>query len=1013
MFYLGVMLLGGISLSKLEVNLLPEMEFPRLTVVTLFPNAAPEEVENLVTRPLSEAVGTVSGLESISSESLEGISFVTLQFQWGVNVDFAVMEVREKTDLVRGLLPEDAGRPIVTRFDPNDAPFIEIAVTNRGLPKNDDLRHFLRNEVKLFLDRVNGVAMVELAGGRKKEIQVNVDPDRLSSYGLTLDQLGNAISSTNLNSPAGHITSGATDVLVRTLGEYRSIADIKETVVGGGDGAPVQLYSVAEVIDGYQERTGIARHNGKECVLLSLYKESGKNTVATADNVRRELETIRTQFGSQVDIRLVYDESRFIVEAIENIVGSLVTGGVLAFVALLLILRNLRSPLVLLTVLPISVLTSFMLMYFSGLTLNIMSLGGLALGIGMLFDAGNVTLSAIDRHAQAGAGAGEAALRGALEVSGSVTAAVLTTVIVFVPIVFLESVVGVVFAEMALTITYSLLVSLVVSLTLIPMLSAQRAGWMRWDAQLQKQKWIQAAAAWETQLSDAYARRLAQIISQPRRVYIAVAALFMVAVVLTPLLQREFVPKVDAGEFSIAVEMPRGASLEATEEAVEQIERLLLTESEVANVISRIGYDEDQILSRKGGDVGVHLAHLRVTLKEDRSIETQQFLERMRKNLRLRAEIKVTFEAGGDILAEILSPESKAVTVEIAGEDLDALSDFGNRLQAGLRTLPGITDVQSSMEQKAREYHVSFDSERMANARLTHADIAALLQTAVRGDVFTRLRVGDDEVDIRVRLNEGYRDSIEELRRIQSASPSGGAIRIDQIAEIKESEGFGAILRSGGDRVNRITADIEGGNQNSVRTSVASYIQSFSLPEGYKIRIAGEEENIGEAFQELSLAFLLSVVLIYLLLAAQFESLRTPGVMLATIPLILIGAAPALFLTGKSLNVSSFTGFILLVGIVVDNAALYYEYVHLLQSEGRSLDEALIESGRIVLRPILMNNSTTLLGLLPVALELGAGVEFQSPMAITVVSGLIASVFLSLFVVPVAFSRLLRRRASR
>lgn len=501
MFYLGVVLLGVLALSDLEVNLLPNLELPRITVVTAYENAAPEEIENLVTKPLAEAASSVGGLDKVTSESLEGVSFVTLQFSWGTNVDFAVMEVREKLDLVRGVLPEDAGRSIISRFDPSADPFMEVVFFAKSLPNDKDLRHFLENEVKVYLDRVDGVAQVEFSGGYKKEIQVEVDAPLMNAYGLSLNEVGASMAASNLNSPAGSITVGDKDVLIRTLGEYRGIDDIRETVIGKNEqGVPVRLSDLATVRDGYEERTGLALYNGRECVVVSLRKEAGKNTVQVATDARKEIEAVRQIFRDEVDLAVVYDESRFVRQSIWNIAQALIMGGLLAFCILVLILRNLRSPVILLSVLPISVLATFLLMYTQGISLNLMSLGGLALGIGMLFDSGNVVLSSIERYSREGLSTKEAALRGAGDVSGSISAAVFTTVTVFLPIVFLQSVVGVVFAEMALTITYSLLVSLAVSLTLIPMLSS-----LRWPSVFQRDlsylPLVGAAARFEDRLN--------------------------------------------------------------------------------------------------------------------------------------------------------------------------------------------------------------------------------------------------------------------------------------------------------------------------------------------------------------------------------------------------------------------------------------------------------------------------------------------------------------------------------
>ncbi len=1003
MFYLFLILLGLIALKDLEINLLPDLEFPRLTIVTTFPNAAPQEVENLITKPVSEAVGTVNGIEKITSESLEGVSFVTLQFSWGTRIDFAAMEVREKVDLIRGILPEEASKSVVSKFDPSQAPIQEIVFFPPSDAKEKDLRHFLKTEVKGYMDRIDGVALVQFSGGYQKEIQIDVDQTLMNAHNVTLSEMQDAIETSNLNFPAGHIQVGSSDVLIRTLGEYKSLKDIGKTIVSRNDSnVSVKLIDLATVKNGYRERKGVARHNGKECVVVSLFKEAGKNTVDVSKNIRTEMQRINKQFTGDFSYEIVYDEARFVQQSIDNISNELVSGGVLAFLSLILILRNLGSPLILLTVLPISVITTFLLMYFRNLTINMMSLGGLSLGIGMLFDAGNVVLAAIERHIENGVPPKEAALRGANEVAGSITSAVLTTIIVFLPIIFLKGIVGVVFSEMALSITFSLSVSLLVSLTLIPMLSSLRKKNSK-GFDFQKFRFFQRIAGLEEKMDLVYAEKLSIAIKNPKLLFRIIFFLIVLVVFLLPFVEREFIPKVDSGEFKIEIQNTKGSSLESTSEVAQNIEEILLKEPDIQHVISRIGYDEEQILTRKGGDVGTHQAQIRVVLKEIRKLSTKALVQKLRQKIQIREDIRVNFISGGDILSNLLSPESRAITLELHGNDLSTLSSIGERIKNDISKISGIVDTKTSLEEKAREYHIQYDEDKLGTFNLTHETLSQYLKTAIKGSVVTRLRVSDIEFDVRLRFRESDRKSKDTLDQMMVKLPKGEIIHLTQVVTISQNDGFTSILRSGQSRINRITADVEGKKQNEILDSLDSYIKSLKLPEGYKISFSGEKEGIEKSLKDLIFAFLLAVILIYMVLAGQFESLVFPLVMLGTIPLIMIGITPAMLLTGKSINISSFTGIILLVGIVVDNAALFYEYVEILEEEGRELQDAIVEAGKIVLRPIIMNNGTTLLGLLPVALELGEGTEFQSPMAIAVISGLITSVFLSLYLIPVLF----------
>lgn len=1008
MFYGGLVIFGLISFSQLKISLLPDIEYPRVTIVTLYSNSSPEEVENLITRPISEAAGTVSGVTRVQSESVEGASFVTLQFGWGTNIDFAVMDVREKIDLVRGLLPQDASRPTVTRFDPAQAPFMEIAVFAQQGQSEKDLRNFLKKEVRVYLERIDGVALVQFSGGYKKEIQIEADQLSLAAYGLSLPEIKEAVSTANLNFPAGHITMGSKDVLIRSLGEYRNADGIKHTIVGRNKaGVPIVLGEVATITNGYAERTGLARYNGKECVILSLYKEAGKNTVDVSANVHTELQKIKPQFQKEMSADVVYDEARFISNSIGNLIQALLMGACLAFFALLLILRNLRNPLILLTILPTSILTTFIFMYLNDISLNMMSLGGLELGIGMLFDSGNVVLAAVQRHRSEGLPAREAALRGSGEVASSVTSAILTTVIVFLPIVFLKSIVGVVFAQMALTITISSLVSLVVSLTLIPMLCALPVS-SRIDSSLERFSIIRKAQAFELWLSDRYEERIQTLLDRPRRMFTWVLGLFAVSLLLLPFINREFVPKVDTGEFTIDVRAPRGTALLATTDIVNSIEESLKANKDIEHVISRVGYDAENLLSQKGGEVGTHFAQIRAVLRPGHE-PTRSMVERLSQEIKSGYGVDLTFSVRSDVVSSLLSPEARGLTLELVGEDLDTLASLGKKIKSDIATIKGVAGAAASMEDQEKEMHVKFDPDRIAAAGFSNATLADYLATAIRGSIVTTLHVADDEIDVRLQLQKAHRQGLDEVKSILVKSEQG-KIHLSELVTITEGKGFASIIRSGSDRINRITADLTTSRTNAVFADVDEYLETVQLPEGYTIRHAGERENIAKSFRELAFALILSVLLIYMLLSAQFESFRFPLIMLGTIPMILIGIAPALALTGKSINVSSFTGIILLVGIVVDNASLFYEYVEILRAEGMELKASIVSACKICLRPILMNNGTTLLGMVPVALEIGEGAEFQSPLAMAVISGLIASVVISLFVIPAMFFLMLKAK---
>lgn len=1007
MFFIFISLMGVISFQKLEISLLPNLEFPRLTIITLFPNAAPKEVEKLVTKPISESIGTVSGIEKITSESYEGISFVMLQFTWDTKIDFAAMDVREKLDLIKSVLPEEARKSVVSKFDPSQNSIIEIVATTdlhpgKGLSKKKDLRYFLKNEVKGFLDKIDGVALVQFSGGHQKEIQIEVDGKLLGAYGLSLSEIKNSLKTSNLNFPAGSIEVGTKNILIRTFGEYKQLSDINKTIVGTNQaGVPIPLHVLANVKDTYKDRKGLAKHNGKECVVISIYKEAGKNTANVAENIRNELEKVKQLFHKEVTFGIVYDESRFVKQSIRNISRELFMGASLAFISLIVILRNFQSPFIILTILPVSIFTTFLFLFLKKISLNMMSLGGLSLGIGMLFDSGNVILASIERHIKLGKEPKMAALEGAAEVSGSITAAVLTTTIVFLPIIFLKGVVGIVFEEMAFSITISLLVSLFVALTLIPVLSSLR----RERRQHKERGLFRKFHYFELVLQKRYTQFLKIILKYSKTFISIIFLLFLVSLLFLGFVKKEFIPKVDTGEFTIDFENAKGASLASTTEAVQYIEASLLQHRDIIkHTISFIGYDEEQLFNRKGGDIGTHKARIKVILKTDRDILTKDFIEMIRKKIIFRDEVSVTYTAEGNILANLLSPGARSISLDIKGSDIATLSLLGKEISALLAKINGVTDVKSTMGEKAKEYHIYFDEDKISHYNLNHEIISSHLKTAIKGSQATKLRIGDEEINILLRLQAGERERISDIQKMLLKTPTGENIYLAELIQIKQKQGYSSIIRSGHNRINRVTAGIqEGGEKNDIYDKLDRLVQNAKLPRGFSLVYSGEKEEIDKSLTELSYSFLLAVILIYMVLASKFEELRFPFLMLTTIPLIAIGIIPTLIFTNKSLNISSFIGIILLLGIVVDNAALFYEYMEIFEEEGYSAYRSILKSGKVVLRPILMNNGTTLLGLLPVALEIGEGTEFQSPMAIAVISGLFTSVFISLFLIPAIF----------
>ncbi|EQA37294.1 RND transporter, Hydrophobe/Amphiphile Efflux-1 (HAE1)/Heavy Metal Efflux (HME) family, permease protein [Leptospira inadai serovar Lyme str. 10] len=1008
MIWLALSLFGAIALQKIKMNLMPELKFPKVTVIVNYPNASPEEIESLITKPIADSVGTIGGLDKINSESVEGMSLITLQFSNSITVDYAIIEVRERIDLIRDFLPQDASRPIVTRFDPSQSAFQEIVFFPGKDMDEKKLRGFIQDNVKVHLEKIEGLAAVQFSGGFQKEISVEIDPDKMNAYGISLLDVRRSIVAANVNFPAGSLPVGKKDLLIRAIGEFQNAAEIGQTIAGTNtQGVPVDIASFASIKEGYKERTGIARYNGKDCIIAYLFKESGKNSVEISDKVQSELASINERFRRELKAEIVFDESKYIKEAISGVSGSLISGAILAFLVLVFLLRNVKSPLILLTVIPASLFTTLLLFYLFNISLNMMSLGGLALGIGMLFDTSNVVFSAIERNLSRGAEIKKAALNGTMEVTGSVISATLTTVIVFLPIIFLKSIVGIVFAEMALAITISLVISLIASLTIIPMLSSVLYTINMESEFLNKLIFNRSEKIYLNMLKS-YENRLNHYLDHPFKLIVIIVVLFVFSIQFISVVSKEFIPHVDTGEFSIIIEAPKGSKLEATSEIVSNIESTLLKSEPVASVISRIGYEEDQLASKKKGEWGTNRATLRVLLKDRANISTTKFINEIRNKIALGEDIKIIFENSGDVLSSLITSDQSKLTLEIHGDDLKTLHEIGANLAKKISSIAGVKDVRESMEDKSIEYALSFDPIKSSSIHMTNEYMSNYLRIANHGSIVTKIKIANKNVNVRLSFRKQDVDSLEKVMRLNVKAPSGELIQIAQISKVEEKVAPTSILRSGNSRINLVMADINPVLMNSAISNAEEVVAKFPIPEGYKIQFSGEKENIEKSFSDLSFAFVLAAVLIYMLLASQFESLLYSLVMICTIPLMFIGTFPALFLFGKSLNVSSFMGIVLLLGVVVDNAALYYEYVQLLFKENIPLKKIIVDSGKIVLRPILMNNSTTILGLMPIMLELQKGTEFQSPMAVVVVIGLFASFFFSLYLIPLLFYYLLK-----
>lgn len=1003
MFFLAVVLLGAISFTRLPVDLLPDVAYPKLVVYTTNPETGPAEIERFITEPIEQAVARVPGVESIESTSREGVSMIVLRFAWGTDMDFAALNVRERIDGLRGTLPERSQRPVVLRTDPRSEPIMAISVA--GARDIWTTKELAESVFRRRLEQIDGVAQAAVTGGLEREIQVDVDAARLESYGITIDQIAAALGGANASAPSGTIRRGRFRYALRTLGELQSVDQIGDVVIAqrasGGlrpDGS-VLLRDVAVITDGFRERESIARYNGREAVGLLVFKESGANTVRVAERVDAVLEQLRAEYG-EVSLDVAMSQAGFVSGAISNLVRNMIAGAVLAFLVLILFLRDPRYPLAIALAIPISVVATFALFHLFGVSLNIMSLGGLALGVGMLVDGSIVVIENIFRHREKGLRAAVAAAAGTDEVKGAITAATLTTIAVFGPIIYVEGVAGELFAALSFAVAFSLLASLAVAVTLLPMLAA------RWDgaplAAAAQARWLAGPLRAFDRLWDRVARQyhasLESALHHRGRVLVTAVVLLIVTLPFAFALPRSVLPEVDQSEFRVRLELPRGTPLDGTAEVAAQLEALVRDDAAVAAVFSRIGR-QAAVVGMDEEHSGLNTALLEVRLRDGG--RSRPVVERLRPRLAaLPAGAGVAIESGqATQLGKLLGAGEADLAVRIRGDDMDAAMAYAGTLADALGRVAEVTNVRVGAELGQPEFVIEIDRERAAAFGIEPATIVNTIDGAMRGRASQNPFVAfDRKVPIVVRLPESERRSLATLETLRV-----NGVPVRELVHVRESAGPVEIQRLDQSRIVPVYADAVGRDVDQAVAAVQAAVLRAPPPAPLRYDIGGENEEMRRSFRELAFAFALALLLVYMILAAEFESLVHPFTVLLSVPLGLIGAILALWLFGAGLNTISLIGMVILIGIVDNDAVVKIDLINQLRREGRPVRDAILEAGRARLRPIVMNTVTTMLAITPLMIGFGQGSGLQAPLAIAIFGGLFTSTILTLIVIPVVY----------
>lgn len=1009
MLIFGLLVLGFIALSRLSLDLLPDIKLPAAVITTEYPGAGPGEIEKMVTEPLEGVLSTLSNLDKVQSQCMPGSSVIVLFFDWGTDMDFATLEVREKLDLVRSFLPSGVKDPMIFKLDPSLLPVIQAGVSYGSESSTTpttltDLTYSAAELVKPRLERLPGVAWVVTSGGISSEVHVLMDPAKMEAHGLSLDYVSQLLMGENLGITAGNIQHGQKELRITTKGEFEDLEQIANTPIVTPGGSLVYLKDISQVKQSFSDITQKTSMNGSPSVGISIFKQTGANTVQVADAVHKEFESLKKELPENTQINTIFDQSDFIKMSIDSVKNNALIGAFLAILIIFLFLRNGRTTLVIAISIPISIIATFIMMYFAGFTLNLLSLGGLALGVGMIVDDSIVVLESIFRYREAGCSAWEAATAGAQEVAMAVTASTFTNVVVFLPVIFIEGIASQIFKELALTVSFALLASLLVALTLVPVL-ANRLVQVTTSLN-EKSFYGKVMTAWGRvldALDSGYRTLLAWSMNHRKKVLLSVLGIFIFSVALYPLLDREFLPQMEGGEVSIKIEMPSGTGLEETGKIAEQVEGLCEKAPEVDTIFTTVG-SAGAMSIVQAADPDSATIQARLLPRKERNRSTGEVARELRQGVSELpgAQIEVTETDPKSMGMSVESP----VSITLQGDEIDVLEEKAEEIAHIIGQVPGTSNVKTSLEEGKPEIQVQLDREKAATYGLGTYQVAQSLKSAISGQVATRYRSGGQEVDLRVRLVPEACKSLEDLESLRIPSPLGTQVPLKEIAQLKQTQTPAVITRQDQTRSCSIYADIDGRSLGSVMEDIRTELEKMPLPPGYSITYGGEQEQMMESFDALKLALILGIVLIYMVMASQFESFFHPLVIMFTIPLALIGVILAFVLTGMTFSIAAYIGVILLAGLAVKNGIVLVDYINVLRSRGISRREAILQAGPIRLRPVLMTALTAIFAMLPLAVGLGEGSEVDAPLALAVIGGLTVATFLTLVVVPLMYTLL-------
>ncbi|GIM45633.1 multidrug ABC transporter [Collibacillus ludicampi] len=999
MIMIVLILLGTISIPLLRVDLYPNMTIPVAVVSTTWQGASPEEVEQQITKPIESAMSTVSNVKEVDSTSSQNTSRVVVRFNYGVNMDQATLEMRDKLDRIRKSLPTDVDTPTVTRVDPNSSPI--LTVTLSGNTDALELKRLASDIVEPRLERVDGVASTQVTGGKKREIHIDLDPAKMQAYGLSISQVTQALQNDNTSADGGLVNQGNKSISLHVDGDFKNVNDIGNVPIRLQSGATIYIRDIASIQDTYADVTEMARVNGVPSVSIDILKVPDSNTVQVSNNVHQALDQMKAVLPKTVQLTVVSDQAVDIKQSIQTVVEHTLLGAVLSVIVLFLFLRRIRTTLIIGVVIPISIISTFTLMYFTNQTINTITLGGLALGLGSLVDFAVVVIESIFRYRSQGHNAKDAAKLGTAEVGAAVMASALSQIAVFAPIAFTSGLATQLFGPLALTVSYSHVAALFGALTLVPMLASKWMPQVQDDEEHVTGGRFNPLAAFQRgliRLNRAYGRVLRWALGHRKTVIVATIAMFAGSVALVPLIGFELAPNVDQGHFKVSIQMANGTRLDVTNQVATKVENIIRQMPEVTTVFTQVGGAGGGPFSLASTD----RANIQVNLKPlaERSRSTDQVVEEVRKKVANIPGARIQVSASSTGFGSGGSP----IQVQISGDDEKVLQKLSDEVEKVVESVPGTRNVQSSLDKQVPQYQVNVDRQLAAQYGLSVGQIVSAIRSAYQGAVATQFHAGDSSIDVIVEYPETFSRQIENLSSVTIATQNGGQVALSDVASIVPTVGPAQISRTNQTRTISVTAELFNVNQGMAQNEVAAKVAQIPVPDGYTIGLGGSRNDLNDSFKSLGFAMPLAIILVYMVMASQFESLFSPFIIMFSMPPTFIGAAIGLVLTHRALSISALTGMIMLIGIVVNNAIVLVDYTNQLRKKGMERNEALLAAGPVRLRPILMTTATTVLAMLPLVIGFGEGGEAQAPMATVVAFGLTFSTLITLVLIPVVYT---------